>query len=276
MSATSSWSSWMQEGWTAWWWDQYDTAVDEFGPQITADPDAFRSRVTATVSHMTATEQAIARYRAMVLDPANAAVVTRRDKASLAELEKRYNNLASGMFVDARTADASEVGDGTGVPPGRTRIPLLYSSRKSAAREKRFEDEPPTWPWSEKTPYWKDDPYWNKQNQRIDGAPVLGAPILVVLGIAFLSVAAIAWAVACIAWAAELHGETSLQEKDLAARIEASKEGRTLQPATTTGPATAVAQGPKPDGATGGIILGILAALGIGGLGWYAATRAKV
>ena len=60
----------------------------------------------------------------------------------------------------------------------------------------------------------------------------LGAgPLLVVAGIG-VGVAGIAWAVASYEHAANLRDQTALFREDLAARVVASQQGRTLQPAT--------------------------------------------
>ncbi len=71
------------------------------------------------------------------------------------------------------------------------------------------------------------------------------APVLVVAGVV-LSVAAIAWAVAANQYAKNLREQTALADRELTARVEASREGRTLQPTTL----------PEPDKGKGG------------GLGW--------
>jgi len=57
------------------------------------------------------------------------------------------------------------------------------------------------------------------------------APLLVVAGLA-LGVAAIAWAVAAHQYAQNLREQTALADRELSARIDASKEGRTLPPST--------------------------------------------
>ncbi len=57
------------------------------------------------------------------------------------------------------------------------------------------------------------------------------APLLVVAGLA-LGIAAIAWAVAAHQYATNLREETALADRELSARIEASKEGRVLPPST--------------------------------------------
>ncbi len=71
------------------------------------------------------------------------------------------------------------------------------------------------------------------------------APVLVVAGVV-LGVAAIAWAVAANQYAKNLREQTALADRELTARIDASREGRTLQPTTL----------PEPDKDQGG------------GLGW--------
>ena len=61
------------------------------------------------------------------------------------------------------------------------------------------------------------------------------APIIVVAGLA-VGVGACAWAVAAYEYAVNLREQTALAEKELDARIEASKQGRTLQPSTLPQP----------------------------------------
>jgi hypothetical protein len=69
-------------------------------------------------------------------------------------------------------------------------------------------------------------------------APTIGvAPIVVglVVGGVVLTLAAIAWAVVAYQYAVNLREQTALADRDLQARVEASKDGRTL-PATTLPP----------------------------------------
>jgi hypothetical protein len=61
--------------------------------------------------------------------------------------------------------------------------------------------------------------------------------VIVVAGIA-LGVAAVAWAVAAHEYAVNLREQTALADRELAARVEASKQGRTLQPTTLPEPAS--------------------------------------
>jgi len=81
--------------------------------------------------------------------------------------------------------------------------------------------------------------------QPASGARVGAPPLLVVAGVV-LGVAAIAWAVAAYHYARNLREQTALADRELSARVEASKEGRALQPTTL----------PKPEKKDGG------------GLGW--------
>ena len=72
-------------------------------------------------------------------------------------------------------------------------------------------------------------------NSQPASAEVGIAPVLVVGGVV-LGVAAIAWAVAAHEYAANLRAETALADRELSARIEASQQGRTLQPSTLPEP----------------------------------------
>lgn len=86
---------------------------------------------------------------------------------------------------------------------------------------------------------------------------VEGPPLLVVAGIA-VGVAAIAWAIAAYQYAVHLREQTALVERELQARVEASEQGRTLQPSTL----------PKQSNAKlGWLMLGGLA-LAAGALAW--------
>ena len=73
----------------------------------------------------------------------------------------------------------------------------------------------------------------NNQRDSAQPSEVSGVivPLLVIGGIVF-GVAAIAWAVASREHAKNLREQTALADHELAARVEASKEGRTLQDTT--------------------------------------------
>lgn len=63
---------------------------------------------------------------------------------------------------------------------------------------------------------------------------VEGPPVLLVVAGVGLGLGAIAWSVAAYQYAVHLREQTALLEKELVARVEASKEGRALQPSTLT------------------------------------------
>ena len=80
------------------------------------------------------------------------------------------------------------------------------------------------------------------------------APVLVVGGLV-VGVAGVAWAVAAYEYAVNLREQTALAEKELDARVEASRQGRELPPSTIP---------PQPDPVktakgVGGLLLGGLA-----------------
>ncbi len=76
--------------------------------------------------------------------------------------------------------------------------------------------------------------FW-ADSQRMDDTAMAGAPIAVVAGVG-VGVIAFAWAVATYAQATNLREQTALADKELDARVEASREGRTLPPSTLPAP----------------------------------------
>ncbi len=97
--------------------------------------------------------------------------------------------------------------------------------------------------------------FWSDAEPAKEGTGI--APVLVVGGVV-LGVAAIAWAVAAWEYAVNLREQTALADRELAARIEASEQGRTLQPTTLPEPASEQAKkGAKGIGAflLGGLVL---------------------
>lgn len=83
-----------------------------------------------------------------------------------------------------------------------------------------------------------------------------GPPVALVVGGMVLGLAGIAWAVAAYEYAVHLREQTALLEKELVARIEASREGRALPPSTLSAPRS-----------MGWALLGVLA-LGAAALAW--------
>ncbi|MCB9759109.1 MAG: hypothetical protein H6739_04655 [Alphaproteobacteria bacterium] len=94
-----------------------------------------------------------------------------------------------------------------------------------------------------------------------DAAPASEAmglvPVLVVGGLA-LGIAGTAWAVAAYEYAVNLREQTALADRELTARVQASQEGRTLQPTTLPQP-------PEDVGGGGLMLLAGALALGVGG-----------
>ncbi len=77
--------------------------------------------------------------------------------------------------------------------------------------------------------------FWSDAEPAKEGTGI--APVIIVAGIA-LGVAAVAWAIAAHEYAVNLREQTALADKELAARVEASKQGRALQPTTLPEPAS--------------------------------------
>ena len=85
------------------------------------------------------------------------------------------------------------------------------------------------------------------------------APVIIVAGLV-VGVAAIAWSVAAYEYALNLREQTALADRELIARIDASKEGRTLAPSTLPPP-----EDPKKKAAAIGFLLvgGLVLAAGV-------------
>lgn len=83
-------------------------------------------------------------------------------------------------------------------------------------------------------------------------AAIEGPPVLLVVAGVGLGVGAIAWAVAAYQYAVHLREQTALLEKELVARVEASKDGRSLPPSTLS------ARSAAPLVAVGAVMLGIV------------------
>ncbi|MFH1467825.1 MAG: hypothetical protein ABIO70_25800 [Pseudomonadota bacterium] len=75
--------------------------------------------------------------------------------------------------------------------------------------------------------------FWADAQPAQEGVGV--APLLIVAGVV-VGVAAIAWAVAAWEYCVNLREQTALADKELGARVDASKEGRTLPPSTLPPP----------------------------------------
>lgn len=75
--------------------------------------------------------------------------------------------------------------------------------------------------------------FWSDAEAAREGVGV--APVLVVGGIV-VGVAAVSWALAAWEYAVNLREQTALADRELAARVEASREGRQLPPSTLPAP----------------------------------------
>lgn len=79
---------------------------------------------------------------------------------------------------------------------------------------------------------------------RAVGQPEVGvAPVVIVVGAIAVTVVGVAWAIAATSCAENLREQTAIAERELDARVEASREGRTLQPTTLPTPPTPAVPG---------------------------------
>lgn len=75
--------------------------------------------------------------------------------------------------------------------------------------------------------------FWSDAEPAREGVGI--APVLIVGGVV-VGVAAVAWAVAANQYCVNLREQTALADRELIARVDASKEGRTLAPSTLPPP----------------------------------------
>ena len=156
----AAWSS----GWTA----LQSEAMKLYEASIRADPTGYLAKVEAFVSELTQSRANIDRIKAKLPNPP----VTAEDRglhAKVRDFEKRYHDLAAGLYADAQPATSM-------------------------------------------------------------GAAPLAVGV-VVAGVV-IGVAGIAWSVAAYEYAVNLREQTALADKELEARVEAGRQGRTLQPTT--------------------------------------------
>lgn len=98
----------------------------------------------------------------------------------------------------------------------------------------------------------------------------LGVAPVVVVGTIALSAAGVAWAIAAYEYAAGLRDETALMATELEARVEAMKQGTTLQPSTLSPPTRPESPG---KGAPVGLVIVGLGVLG--GAAFFTFKRTK-
>lgn len=108
------------------------------------------------------------------------------------------------------------------------------------------------------------------------GEPVdeIGILPLIVVGVIVLSAAGAAFAPAAYQAAKSLRVQADTQARDLDARIEASKEGRTLQPATVAPPSVDAKVHADAGGGGAGMIIGAVLLVAVP-VGLYVFTRSS-
>ncbi len=157
----TTWAA-IQSAWSSGWASLQQQASKLHGAAIRNDPSGYMAKVESFITELRATRASLDRSRSHLTqlpadDPAH---------ARFASLEKRYGELAAGLYADAKPA------------------------------------------------------------------PDVGvAPAVVAAGLV-VGAAGIAWSVAAYQYAVNLREQTALAEKELAARVEAQRQGRTLQPST--------------------------------------------
>lgn len=271
----------VQQGWSTYWWGEYEAALAKLGEAIEDDPVAFKPEVQSTIKNLTIVEQTLGRMKAILDDPANQTWIAKDPKirTNYFLLRQRYDTLAAGIYVDARVVETADLSGTRGrCLPVETpdlgavqRAPIVrwHGTRFAVIGYCAPLLKPMPSKWGPASPWPPDE--WFDPKVGCDCDDLVGAgpalplvPILVVAGIALLSVAAVAWAVTCLPYTVNLLEETKLQARELELRAEASREGRTL-PASTL-------PGDKKDdggfGAAAAILVGIVATLGVGGIVW--------
>jgi len=164
----STWAQ-IQSAWSSGWSALQTESMRAYRGAIEADPTGYLAPVEAFVAELSQARGSLNRIRDKLPNPP----VTAADQAAHAKyqaLEKRYHDLAAGLYADAK--------------PAQTEIGV---------------------------------------------APVV---VGVVVGGVVIGVAGIAWSIAAYEYAVNLREQTALAERELDARVEASREGRTLQPST--------------------------------------------
>ena len=187
----ASWNQ-VKGAWSSGWKALSDQATRLYARAVGQNPAAYSDKVTAFQTELAASRATLDRMKVKLpmsaADPADRAIIEK-----YAAMERRWHDLAAGLYADATPAGAQ-------------------------------------------------------------GQPTVGVvPVLIVGGIA-LTVVGIAWAVSAYEYAVNLREQTALAEKELDARVTASRDGRVLQPSTLPTPP------PPGDGSKMGLwVLGGLA-----------------
>ena len=171
-----SWSD-IKSAWSSGWTALSDQATRLYSAAVTGNPAAYADKVAAFQAELAASRATLDRIKAKLPNPP----VTDADRAMVANytaMERRYHELAAGLYADATPT-------GAGAP----------------------------------------------------GQPVVGvAPVVLVVGGIALTAIGVSWAVAAYEYAVNLREQTSLAERELDARVAASRDGRVLQPNTLPPP----------------------------------------
>ena len=166
-SALPSWAD-LKSAWSTGWKALSARAASIYAAMVQADPTGTATRISGFTTALDETRATLDRIRARLpqrphTDTDPQAVARNHDR------ERRWHDLAAGLFADATPAQS---------------------------------------------------------------APVLGmGPALVVSGLAITAVG-LAWAAAAYEYAVNLKEQTALAERELDARVDASRDGRALLPST--------------------------------------------
>lgn len=168
MTATlPSWAD-LKTAWSSGWQALSARAASTYAAMVQADPTGTATRISGFTTALDETRATLDRIRARLPQPP----LTEADRQAVAryqDLERRWHDLAAGLFADA-------------VP--------------------------------------------------VQSTPALGmGPALVVGGLAITAVG-LAWASAAYEYAVNLKDQTALAERELDARVDASRDGRALLPST--------------------------------------------
>lgn len=267
----------VQKGWTDYWWDRYEAAYDKLEAAVSDDPTAFKPEVQSFVKNMTIVETALGRMKSMLSDPANQKWIAADPKlrTNYFLLRKRWEDLAAGFYVDTRVVEQADLKAAAAKTPEVGRRAAPRDGTRVDWRHVRFTIigyrapllKPMPSDWGPASPWPPDewfDPKVGCDCEDFGAGPLPLVPILIVAGVAIVSIAAICWAVTMLPYTVNLLEETRLQEEELKQRVAASEQGRSLQPSTLPGDKPQDS-GPGPAAA---VLGGIVATLVVGGVIW--------
>lgn len=188
-----TWSD-IRAAWSEGWQALAEEAVLLYASAIEADPGVYAGHVSAFQAELATSRATLDRLRTKLPNPP-ATPEERAMIARYAAMERRWNDLAAGLYAEATPAGAL-------------------------------------------------------------GRPTVGvAPAVLIVGSVAITAVGVSWAIAAYEYAVNLREQTALAEKELDARVTASRDGRTLPPTTLPPPPP-----PLPDSGNVGLwLLGGLA-----------------